>query len=138
MLPPSRQMPVNLSGLLAAQSPRANGGEVRPDANGFLKITKAGVFNNFAQDLNAGEKDILFVAQAPTSGRAFGGTVTTPAWKTKPSWYIVAKDDRAIPPELEMTMAKRIKAETITVASSHVAMLAQPDNVAAFIVHAAR
>jgi pimeloyl-ACP methyl ester carboxylesterase len=96
------------------------------------------VFNNFAQDLNAGEKDILFVAQAPTSGRAFGGTVTTPAWKTKPSWYIVAKDDRAIPPELEMTMAKRIKAETITVASSHVAMLAQPDKVAAFIVHAAR
>jgi pimeloyl-ACP methyl ester carboxylesterase len=114
------------------------GAEIRPDANGFLKLTKAGVFNDFAQDLTASEKGILFAAQAPTSGKALGGTVTTPAWKTKPSWYIVAMNDRAIPPNLEMTMAKKIKADTITVASSHVAMLAQPDKVAAFIIRAAQ
>jgi pimeloyl-ACP methyl ester carboxylesterase len=119
-------------------APAPLGAEIRPDANGFLKLTKAGVFNDFAQDLTAGEKDILFAAQAPTSGKSLGGTVTTPAWKTKPSWFIVAANDRAIPPNLETTMAKRIKADTITVASSHVAMLAQPDKVAAFIVRAAQ
>jgi pimeloyl-ACP methyl ester carboxylesterase len=123
-------------GSTVAPAPMA--AEIRPDANGFLKLTKDGVFKDFAQDLTAGEKDILFVAQAPTSGNSLGGTVTTPAWKTKPSWYIVATNDRAIPPELEMTMAKKIKAETISIASSHVAMLAQPDKVAAFIVHAAQ
>jgi len=117
-------------------APAPMGAEIKPDASGFLKLTKAGVFNDFAQDLTAGEKDILFAAQAPTSGKALGGTVTTAAWKTKPSWYIVAAHDRIIPPELEMTMAKKIKAETITVASSHVAMLAQPDKVAAFIIRA--
>jgi pimeloyl-ACP methyl ester carboxylesterase len=112
--------------------------EIRPDAGGFLKLTKDGVFKDFAQDLTPGEKDIVFATQAPTFGKALGGTVTTPAWKTKPSWYIVAANDRAIPPNLEMTMAKKIKAETISITSSHVAMLSQPDMVAAFIVRAAQ
>jgi pimeloyl-ACP methyl ester carboxylesterase len=119
-------------------APAPLGAEVRPDANGILKLTRTGVLNDFAQDLSAGEKDILFAAQAPTSGKSLGGTVTTPAWKTKPSWYIVAANDRAIPPNLEMTMAKNIKAETTTVTSSHVAMLSQPDKVAAVIVRAAK
>ena len=124
--------------LLGSVPPSPMGAELRPDANGFLKLTKAGVFDDFAQDLTTGEKDILFAAQAPTSGKSLGGTVTTPAWKTKPSWYVVAANDRAIPPELEATMAKKIKAETISVASSHVAMLSQPDTVAAFIIRAAQ
>ena len=80
----------------------------------------------------------MFAAQALTSGKALGGTVTTPAWKTKPSWSIVATNDRAIPPNLEMTMAKRIKADTITLASSYVVMLSQPDEVATFIIRAAQ
>jgi pimeloyl-ACP methyl ester carboxylesterase len=119
-------------------APAPMGAEIRPDAKGFLKLTRAGVFNDFAQDLTEGDKGVLFAAQAPTSGNALGGNVTTAAWKTKPSWYIVATNDRAIPPNLEMTMAKRIKADTITLPSSHVVMLSKPDKVAAFVIRAAQ
>jgi len=126
------------SSLGASVPPAPLAAEIRPDANGFLKLTKAGVLENFAQDLSSIEKEILFAAQAPTSGKSLGGTVTNPAWKTKPSWYIVATNDRAIPPDLEATMAKKIKAETISIAASHVVMLSQPDKVVELIVKAAQ
>lgn len=84
--------------------------EARPDADGFVKITRAGVSESFAQDLPEVEKNVLFAAQAPTSVRSLGRAVSSAAWKTKPSWYIVATDDRAIPPDLDRTMAERIKA----------------------------
>ena len=65
------------------------------------------------------------------------GEVRTPAWKSKPSWYIIAANDRTISPELETAQAKKIGATTITVASSHVVMLAQPSKVADVILDAA-
>jgi pimeloyl-ACP methyl ester carboxylesterase len=95
------------------------------------------VKNDFAQDLSpAAEKSVLFVAQAPTTAAVFGDNVTVPAWKTKPSWYLVATNDRAIPPSLERTMAKTIKAKTVEVAASHVAMLARPQETVALILEA--
>jgi pimeloyl-ACP methyl ester carboxylesterase len=112
------------------------GAEVRPDAAGFLKLTEAGVKNDFAQDLSPAEKNVLFAAQAPTAGAVFGANVSAAAWKTKPSWYLVATNDRAIPPSLERTMAKTIKAKTVEVAASHVAMLARPQETAALILEA--
>jgi pimeloyl-ACP methyl ester carboxylesterase len=65
------------------------------------------------------------------------GEVTIPAWKSKPSWYLIAANDRAISPDLEAAQAKKIGATTITVPSSHVIMLAQPSKVADVIVNAA-
>jgi pimeloyl-ACP methyl ester carboxylesterase len=112
------------------------GAEARPDAHGFLKITEAGVKNDFAQDLSPTEKDVLFAAQAPTAAGAFGENVSAAAWKTKPSWYLVANQDRAIPPNLERAMAKNIKAKTIEVAASHVAMLSRPQETANLILEA--
>jgi hypothetical protein len=56
------------------------GAEARPDAHGFLKITEAGVKNDFAQDLSPTEKDVLFAAQAATAASAFGGNVSAAAW----------------------------------------------------------
>ena len=124
--------------LLSTVPPAPIAPEFRPDANGFVKMTRKGMFNDFAQDLSETEKLTMFVTQAPTSDKSLGGNVTTPAWKTKPSWYIVAANDRAIPPALEATLAKKIDArKTITLAASHVAMLAQPDKVAALIMEAA-
>jgi pimeloyl-ACP methyl ester carboxylesterase len=111
--------------------------EIRPDTNGFLKLTKSGVLNDLAQDLPEVEKDTLFAAQAPTSGKSLGGGVTTAAWKTKPSWCIIATSDRAIPPSLEATMAKKIGADTISIDSSHVVMLSHPEEVAEVIIRAA-
>ncbi len=113
------------------------GGELRPDAQGFLSVTPKGIAEDFAQDLSDKEKQILTATQGPTNAAAFGVTITTAAWKTKPSWFVIASDDRAIPPELEKAEAAMMKATAITVASSHVAMLSHPKEVAELIEQAA-
>jgi pimeloyl-ACP methyl ester carboxylesterase len=111
--------------------------ELRPDKNGFLKLTPQGIAADFAQDLSAKEIALLTATQIPTSVAAMKGEVTTPAWKSKPSWYIIAANDRTISPDLEAAQAKKIGATTTTVQSSHVAMLAQPSTVADVIFDAA-
>jgi pimeloyl-ACP methyl ester carboxylesterase len=113
------------------------GTELRPDKNGFLKLTPKGVAEDFAQDLSAKEIAVLTATQIPVNVAAMKGEVTIPAWKSKPSWYIVAGNDRAISPDLEASQAKRIGATTTTVSSSHVIMLAQPAKVANVILDAA-
>jgi pimeloyl-ACP methyl ester carboxylesterase len=126
-------------GALAGSAPPAPlASKIRPDANGFLKLTRAGVLENFAQDLSDVEKNTLFAAQASTSGKVLGGAVTSAAWRSKPSWYIVATNDRAIPPSLERTMAEKINAHTISIAASHLVMLSRPQEVASLIIEAAR
>jgi pimeloyl-ACP methyl ester carboxylesterase len=117
--------------------PTPLGGELRPDAQGFLSVTPKGIAEDFAQDLSDSEKQILTATQGPTNAAAFGATMTTAAWKTKPSWFVIAGNDRAIPPELEKAEATMMKATSITVASSHVAMLSHPKEVAELIERAA-
>ena len=112
--------------------------EFRPDAEGFLKMTRKGYFESFAQDLGETEKTVLFAAHAPTNGKSLGGTITTAAWKTKPSHYVIAANDRAIDPKLQATMSQRMKAKTTTVQSSHLAMLAQSGRVTEVVLEAAR
>lgn len=123
--------------LNASVPPAPMAAEVRPDSQGFLKLTKAGVFEDFAQDVAAAQKLELYVAQAPTNAKSLGGTISTPAWRSKPSWYIVAAEDRAIPPTLEASMAKTIQAKTTTVKGSHLIMLSKAPAVAAVIEDAA-
>lgn len=122
-------------GATVAPSPMA--AEVKPDSEGFLKLTKTGVYEDFAQDVSAGEKALLYAAQAPTHANSLGGKISSAAWRDKPSWYIVASNDRAIAPALEATMARTIHATTTTVPASHVAMLSHPDAVAMVIERAA-
>lgn len=110
---------------------------VRPDEQHFFKLTREGVDEVFAQDLPAAERALIFATQNPLSGAALGAEVTAPAWKEKPSWYLLASEDHTIHPELQKKMAARIEATTVTVAASHVAMLSQPDAVAKLIVQAA-
>jgi len=81
---------------------------------------------------------ILTATQGPLAGQAFGTTIATPAWRSKPNWYIVAKEDRAIPPALEMTMASRMNAHVTSLHSSHVAMISHPDEVSQVIEEATR
>ncbi|MDE1147112.1 MAG: alpha/beta hydrolase [Azospirillaceae bacterium] len=121
----------------AAVPPAPMGAEVRPDAQGFLKLTKTGVYDDFAQDVTPAEKLLLLATQSPTNVKALGGTVTVAAWHSKPSWYIVASQDRAIPPALEAQMAKTIGAKTTTVSGSHMIMLSQSSAVASVIEDAA-
>jgi pimeloyl-ACP methyl ester carboxylesterase len=117
--------------------PAPLGNELRPDAQGFLTVTPKGVAEDFAQDLPASEARIIWATQGQTAGSSFSATVTTAAWKTKPSWFVIAANDRAIPPELEKATAALIKATSITLPSSHVAMVSHPKAVADLIEQAA-
>jgi len=110
--------------------------ESKPDAAGFIKITPKGIAEDFAQDVSPKEKLLLTATQGPLAGAALGTTITNPAWKGKATWYIVATEDRAIPPALETRMASRIGAHTTSLRSSHVPMLSHPDDVARVIEEA--
>jgi len=126
-------------GELGKDFPPAPGfAEVRPDAEGYLTMTMKGVFENFAQDLPLAEKKLIFATQGATNSAVFGARVANVAWKAKPSWYVVAANDRMIQPDLERKFAKAMKATTLTLPSSHLPMLSHPAEVAKLIIQAAR
>jgi pimeloyl-ACP methyl ester carboxylesterase len=118
--------------------PPPGGAEIRPDAGGYLTMTTKGVFENFAPDLPLAQKKLIFATQGATNSSVFGARVANAAWKTKPTWYVVASNDRMIQPDLERSFAKTMKAKTITLPSSHVPMLSHPNEVAKLIIEAAR
>jgi pimeloyl-ACP methyl ester carboxylesterase len=117
--------------------PAPGGAEIRPQGGGFLVLTKKGVEEDFGQDLKPAEKALLLATQTPTAGTVFGAKPTIAAWHAKPSWYIVAANDRTIAPDAERAMAKHMGADVTELASSHVAMLARPKEVADVIIDAA-
>src|SRR6202167_3875142 len=94
--------------------PAPLGSELRPDAQGFLTATPKGIAEDMAQELSVGEQQILTATQGQTAAAVFGATVTTAAWKSKPSWAVIAGKDRAIPPQLEKDEAASMKATSIT------------------------
>jgi len=91
------------------------------------------VMEDFAPDLAIAERDILLATQTPTQGAALGTEISTAAWRSKPSWFVIASNDRMIAPEQERVTAKRMNAKTLTLPTSHVPMLARPKEVADFI-----
>ena len=105
--------------------------------NGFITLTQTGIKKAFAADLTEKQQLQLYATQTPAAQSVFGAKNSVPAWKEKPSWYIVAKNDQAINPDLERLMAKRINAVTVETLSSHVVMLAQPNVVVKIIKEAA-
>jgi pimeloyl-ACP methyl ester carboxylesterase len=118
-------------------TPIAN--DLSQDSAGFLKLTEKGISEDFAQQLTPKEKRILFATQGPAAFDALNTSVTgSPAWRSKPDWYVVAAADRAISPDLERSMAQRMGAVTITLPSCHVVMLAEPEEVARFIIRATK
>lgn len=126
------------AGSLFAQFEQAPlGAEIRPDAEGFLKLTREGVFNLFAQDLEPSEQAVLHATQGPINGASLGGTLTEAAWRSRPTFYLVGDEDRAILRVEQERMAARMNATIAHVGSSHVPMLSHPDTVARFILQAA-
>jgi pimeloyl-ACP methyl ester carboxylesterase len=107
-------------------------------AKQFVTISPQGVATAFAQDLSKLEQITLTATQGQTSTADLLATPTvTPAWRTKPSWFIVAAQDKAITAPLEERMAERMNATTITLPTCHLTMLQDPLRVAEFIVRAA-
>jgi pimeloyl-ACP methyl ester carboxylesterase len=111
--------------------------EVRADAGGFLTVSPKEIAEDFAQDLPKKEKQLLKATQGATAAAVFRATITTAAWRTKPSWWVITSNDRAVPPELQKAEAAAMKATSITVPSSHVPMLSHPKEVADLIEQAA-
>ncbi|GAA1008033.1 hypothetical protein Aple_044800 [Acrocarpospora pleiomorpha] len=92
----------------------------------------------FAQDLPRSTTGVMAATQRPGALAALVTPSGPPAWKSVPSWYLVARQDRIIPPEAERAMAKRAGATTVEIDSSHVAMMSHPDVVTKLILRAAR
>jgi len=113
--------------------------ELRVDQFGFLKLTPTGIREDFAQDLSYDEQTVLAATQGPTAaGAALSAPVSAAAWRSKPSWFVIAAHDRVVSPALQAVEAQQMSATSITLSSSHVAMLSQPYVVASFIRKAAR
>ena len=112
--------------------------EFRISPEGFASLSEKGINEHFAQDTSPEERKIIYATQVPLHVAAIQEKVHNPAWKTKPSWYIVAAQDRVINPDLERFKARLIKATTIELTSSHVPMISQPDKVTDFIIEAAQ
>jgi len=109
---------------------------IKADASGFLSLTKEGMSKHFAQDLPAAATAVMTATQGPILGKSFEQKLTVAAWKTKPSWYLVASSDHMIQPALQRDMAKKIGATVSTVNSSHVPQQSQPAKVAQVILDA--
>jgi len=111
--------------------------EFRVSSDGFVSLSEKAVNEYFAPDTTPEERKLIYATQVPLAASAGEEKVQSPAWKTKPSWFIVAAQDRVINPDLERFKAKLIKANTIELTSSHVPMISQPDKVTDFIILAA-
>lgn len=118
--------------------PAAPGGaQVKPDAAGYLSLTRKGVDEDFVPELPAVERGIVYATQGPWNSAALAEKVANPAWQSKPSWLIADAHDRMVPPQYEKDTAKVIHATLTILASGHVPMLSMPGRVAAVIIEAA-
>ena len=110
---------------------------IKQDTNGNFWIDQEHFAEDFAADVPAAMARFMGSSQVPISGDSFTHKVTSPAWKSKPSWYMVATADRSINPDQERMMAKRAHATTVEVNSSHVAYISHPKETAKLIEQAA-
>jgi pimeloyl-ACP methyl ester carboxylesterase len=117
--------------------PAPGASEIKPYGEGYVALTRDGVRKHFVQDIPADEADIVFATQGPLAVKCFGDKVSKAAWRSRPSWYVVATNDQTIPPAVERDSAKKMDAKTLVLESSHVPMLSQPAAVADFIANAA-
>ncbi|MER7004465.1 alpha/beta hydrolase [Dactylosporangium sp. NPDC000555] len=123
--------------LIADPPPGAPVPPILPPVDGFLFLDREKFHESFAGDLPAGRAAFLADAQVPWGLDALAGAVTEPAWRTKPSWYLVATDDRMIPPPAQRAMSERASSTVVEVPGSHAIYESRPDAVADLIKRAA-
>jgi pimeloyl-ACP methyl ester carboxylesterase len=127
----------SVSSLIKDPPPGAPVPPILPPQDGFLFLDRAKFPASFAADVDPERAEFMADSQVPWGVEALNGTISQPAWRTKSSWYLVAIDDRMIPPSAQRLMSKRAGATVVEVAGSHAVYLSQPDAVAALIVKAA-
>lgn len=111
---------------------------ILPPKDGFLFLDREKFPAAFAADVPAREAAFMAASQVPWGLEALNGVVSTPAWRHKPSWYLVTTEDRMIPPTLQRTMAERAGATTTEISGSHAIYVSQPAAVASIVSTAAR
>ena len=109
---------------------------ILPPEDGYLFLDKGKFAASFAADVDPEQAAFMADAQVPWGLEALGGTISEPAWRSKPSWYLVATDDRMIPPAAQRFMSKRAGASVVEVAGSHAVYVSQATAVAELIVTA--
>ena len=110
---------------------------ILPPQDGFLALDQSKFAASFAADIPTDKAEFMAKSQVPWGLDALNGTVSEPAWKTKPSWYLVATDDKMIPPPAQQAMSKRAGSTVVEVKGSHAVYVSQPKAVAALIAKAA-
>src|SRR5258706_6230076 len=126
-------------GALLSQGPVAPAlAHLITDKQGFTWLSEDDFVNHFAADVDPVKARVMYAVQQALAASAFQDMMGVPAWKALPTWYLVAADDQAIPPDAERLFAKRMGATTIEVPSSHVAMVSHPEEVARLIETAAQ
>jgi pimeloyl-ACP methyl ester carboxylesterase len=119
--------------LRRASRPGAPVPPILPPQDGFLFLDKDAFPSSFAADVNPDLAAFMADSQVPWGVNALAGAITEPAWRTKPSWYLVATEDRMIPPDAQRFMSQRANATVVETAASHAVYVSRPEPVAAII-----
>jgi pimeloyl-ACP methyl ester carboxylesterase len=127
----------SVSALIKDPPPGAPVPPILPPQDGYLSLDKAKFHDSFAGDVETERAAFMADSQVPWGLDALNGTVNDPAWRTKPNWYLVATDDKMIPPAAQRFMAERAGSTVAEVAGSHAIYVSQPDAVAKLIEAAA-
>jgi pimeloyl-ACP methyl ester carboxylesterase len=128
----------SLGALLSQGPPTPALAHLFTDKQGFGWLSEDDFINHFAADVDPVRAGAMYAVQQALAGSAFTDVMGVPAWKSQPSWYLVASNDEAIPPAAERQFASRMGATTVEIPSSHVAMVSHPDEVARLIESAAQ
>ncbi len=128
----------SVSSLIQDPPPGAPVPPILPPQDGYLFLDKAKFSASFAADVDSAKAEFMADSQVAWGLEALNGAIDQPAWKAKPSWYLVATDDRMIPPPAQRLMAKRAGATVVEVSGSHAVYVSQPAAVAGLIARAAR
>jgi pimeloyl-ACP methyl ester carboxylesterase len=128
----------SVSSLIQNPPPGAPVPPILPPQDGYLFLDKGKFAASFAADVDAGKAAFMADSQVPWGVNALSGAVTKPAWRTKPSWYLVSTDDKMIPPEAQRLMSKRAGSTVVEVKASHSVYVSQPQAVASLIAMAAK
>ena len=128
----------SVSTLIKDPPPGAPVPPILPPQDGYLFLDKAKFPASFAGDVDKEKAAFMADSQVPWGVEALKGAISEPAWKTKPSWYLVATDDKMIPPAAQRFMSRRAGSTVVEVAGNHAIYVSQPNAVAALIEKAAR
>ena len=109
-----------------------------PPVDGYLFLDRAKFAASFAADVDAEKAAFMADSQVPWGVAALSGKISEPAWRTKPSWYLIATDDKMIPPDAQRAMSKRAGSTVVEAKGSHAIYVSQPSAVAALIEQAAK